>query len=198
MGVCFIATSMHGIQAASVQMIADWLCFSTFTTSTPCGHASRMGWASFPRAGMLPFFDMQGTGLCEPSRALCTAWAQHATQQFCTSCLASSFQLSPAFTPSKTWAFKPPKGVQGGWENASHIYRGGWAYSFHFKGCNFAGPRTERLSTCRQLRVTITRLYRSIEEFPVLCMCLPFVYRTFLSIFCTELHFSLCIDGKYN
>lgn len=128
--------------------------------------------------GMLPFFGMQGTGLWEPSRALCTAWAQHVTQQFCTSCLASSFQLTPAFTPSKTWAFKPPKGVQGGWENASHIYRGGWAYSFCFKGCNFAESRTERLSTCRQLRVTITRLYRSIEEFPVLCMCLLFVYRT--------------------
>lgn len=36
------------------------------------------------------------------------------------------------------------------------------------------------LSTCRQLRLTITGLYRNIEEFPMLCMCLPFGYSTFL------------------
>lgn len=87
----------------------------------------------------------------------------------------------PLSPDNKAWALKPIKGVQGGWENAIHISRRGWTYSsFCLKGCHFAEPRTERLSTCRQLRLTITGLYRNTEEFPVLCMCLPFGYSTFL------------------
>lgn len=58
---------MYGIQAVSAQVIAHCLWFSIFTTSTPCGYASHVDLSQLPkRQGMLPFFDLQGTGQCEP------------------------------------------------------------------------------------------------------------------------------------
>lgn len=147
---------MHGIQEVSAQMISDCLWFSIFTTSTPCGHASYMDRASFPKAGYAP--------LLWPARSR-SVWALQSpwyyTNITCHSTILhllpcrGSFQLIQLPPHNKMWPLKPPKHrVQRVHREGEriHISRRGWTYfSFCLKGCHFAESRTERLCTCWQL-----------------------------------------------